>query len=96
LQYHRSILAEHIYSGNSALQQMLAGTKNMFIAHGYSATDAARRAWAMVDGLVQQHAAMLAFNDAFWILGVMFLCIAPAVFLMRANKPGAGDATHVH
>jgi DHA2 family multidrug resistance protein len=96
LQYHRSILAEHVYSGNSALQQMLAGTKNMFIAHGFSPNDAAHRAWAMVDGLVQQHAAMLAFNDAFWILGVMFLCIAPAVFLMRPNKPGAGDATHVH
>jgi MFS transporter, DHA2 family, multidrug resistance protein len=96
LQFHRSVLAEHVHSGNSALQQMLAGTKNMFIAHGFSPSDAAHRAWAMVDGLVQQHAAMLAFNDAFWILGVMFLCIAPAVFLMRANKPGAGDATHVH
>ena len=96
LQYHRSILAEHVYSGNSALQQMLDGTKAMFIGRGFSPADAAHRAWAMVDGLVQQHAAMLAFNDAFWILGVMFLCIAPAVFLMRPNKPGAADATHVH
>ena len=75
---------------------MLDGTKAMFVGHGYSPADAAHRAYAMVDGMVQQHAAMLAFNDAFWILGMMFLLITPAVFLMRANKPGAADATHVH
>jgi DHA2 family multidrug resistance protein len=96
LQFHRSILAEHVYGGNSALQQMLAGAKASLMANGYSATDAARRAWAMVDGMVQQQASMLAFNDAFWILGMMFLLIAPAIFLMRANKPGSGDTTAMH
>ncbi len=96
LQYHRSVLAEHIYSGNSALQQMLDGAKGLFISKGYSPADAAHRAWAMVDGTVQQHAAMLAFNDAFWILGMMFLLIAPAVFLMKANKPGQGETTAMH
>jgi MFS transporter, DHA2 family, multidrug resistance protein len=96
LQYHRSVLVEHIYSGNSALQQMLDGAKGLFIGKGYSPADAAHRAWAMVDGTVQQHAAMLAFNDAFWVLGMMFLLIAPAVFLMRANKPGQGETTAMH
>ena len=96
LQFHHSILAEHVYGGNSALQQMLAGAKASLMANGYSATDAARRAWAMVDGMVQQQASMLAFNDAFWILGMMFLLIAPAIFLMRSNKPGAGDTTAMH
>jgi DHA2 family multidrug resistance protein len=96
LQFHHSILAEHVYGGNSALQQMLAGAKASLMANGYSATDAARRAWAMVDGMVQQQASMLAFNDAFWILGMMFLLIAPAIFLMRSNKPGSGDTTAMH
>jgi MFS transporter, DHA2 family, multidrug resistance protein len=96
LQYHRSILAEHVYGGNSALQQMLAGAKATLVAGGYSATDAAHRAWAMVDGMVQQQASMLAFNDAFWILGMMFLLIAPAIFLMRSNKPGSGETTAMH
>jgi DHA2 family multidrug resistance protein len=75
---------------------MLAGAKASLMANGYSATDAARRAWAMVDGMVQQQASMLAFNDAFWILGMMFLLIAPAIFLMRSNKPGSGDTTAMH
>jgi DHA2 family multidrug resistance protein len=96
LQYHRSVLAEHVYGGNSALQQMLAGAKATLVAGGYSATDAAHRAWAMVDGMVQQQASMLAFNDAFWILGMMFLLIAPAIFLMRSNKPGSGETTAMH
>jgi DHA2 family multidrug resistance protein len=96
LQYHRSILTEHLYNGNSALSQMLAGAKASLIAGGYSATDAAHRAWALVDGMVQQQASMLAFNDAFWILGMMFLLIAPAVLLMQKNKPGSGDTTAMH
>lgn len=96
LQYHRSVLSEHLYSGNSALAQMLAGAKASLIAGGYSATDAAHRAWALVDGMLQQQASMLAFNDAFWILGMMFLLIAPAIFLMQPNKPGSGDTTAMH
>lgn len=96
LQFHRSILAEHLYSGSSALQQMLAGAKATLMAGGYSGTDAAHRAWAMVDGVVQQQAAMLSFNDAFWILGMMFLLVAPAVFLMRSNNPGSGEAAAMH
>ena len=51
LQYHRSVLTEHVYGGNSALQQMLAGAKATLMASGYSATDAARHAWAMIDGM---------------------------------------------
>ncbi len=96
LQYHRSILAEHLYGGSSALQSALAGAKATLMAGGYSATDAAHRAWAMVDGIVQQQAAMLSFNDAFWILGMMFLLVAPGIFLMRSNKPGAGEAAAIH
>ncbi len=96
LQFHRSVLTEHAYAGNSALQQMLAGAKQTLIAGGYSATDAAHRAWAMIDGVIQQQASMLAFNDAFWILGMMFLCLAPAVLLMKGNKPGEGDTTAMH
>jgi DHA2 family multidrug resistance protein len=90
LQYHRSILSEHLYSGSSALQRALAGAKATLMANGFSPTDAAHRAWGMVDGMLQRQAAMLSFNDAFWILGMMFLLVAPAVFLMRSNNPGAG------
>jgi DHA2 family multidrug resistance protein len=96
LQFHRSVLTEHLYNGSSALQSMLAGAKATLVASGYSATDATHRAWAMVDGIVQQQAAMLSFNDAFWILGMMFLLVAPAVFLMRSNNPGSGEAAAMH
>jgi DHA2 family multidrug resistance protein len=91
LQYHRSILAENLYSGSSALHNLLAAAKSTLMAGGYSASDAAHRAWGIVDAVVQQQAAMLSFNDAFWILGMMFLLVAPAVLLMRANKPGGGE-----
>ncbi len=96
LQYHRSVLSEHLYGGNPALDRALAGAKATLMASGQSAADATRHAWAMIDGSVQQQAAMLSFNDAFWILGMMFLLVAPAVFLMKSNKPGVGEPAAMH
>jgi hypothetical protein len=39
---------------------------------------------------------MLSFNDAFWILGMMFLLVATAFFLTRSNHPGSGEASAMH
>jgi hypothetical protein len=37
---------------------------------------------------------MLAYIDNFWLLGVVILCLIPAVFLMKKSKPGGGIAVH--
>ena len=34
-------------------------------------------------GMVQQQAALLSFVEAFWVMGVIFLCMLPLVFLLR-------------
>jgi hypothetical protein len=41
--------------------------------------------------MVQQQAAIMSFNDAFWLLMVIFLSMLPLVFLMRKPKHQAGD-----
>ncbi len=33
--------------------------------------------------MVQQQAAMLSFVEAFWVMGVIFLCMLPLLFLLR-------------
>jgi len=38
---------------------------------------------ALIFNMVQQQAAMLSFNDAFVLLGCIFLLIAPLVLIMR-------------
>jgi len=39
-------------------------------------------------GMLQQHAAMLAFVEAFWVMGVVFLLMIPFVPLLRYRKHG--------
>jgi DHA2 family multidrug resistance protein len=41
--------------------------------------------------MVQQQAAIMSFNDAFWLLMVIFLSMLPLVLLMRKPKQQAGD-----
>ena len=33
---------------------------------------------------------MLAFSDAFWVMGVLFLLIIPLMFMMKSSGPVKG------
>jgi len=44
--------------------------------------------------MLNQQAAMLSYNDVFFILAVIFLMMAPLVLLMR--KPKRGGAVMAH
>jgi hypothetical protein len=41
--------------------------------------------------MVQQQAAIMSFNDVFWLLMVIFLAMLPLVFLMRKAEHQDGD-----
>jgi len=34
-------------------------------------------------GIIRQQAALLSFVEAFWVMGVIFLCMLPLVLLLR-------------
>ncbi|MGA7440539.1 MAG: hypothetical protein WBW82_00100, partial [Candidatus Sulfotelmatobacter sp.] len=66
---------------------------------------ASRRAWATLYGLVQRHAYMLSFVEAFWVMGVMFLAMLPFILLLRNPRtkpqlkgplPPARQTTEIH
>jgi hypothetical protein len=40
--------------------------------------------------MVQQQAALLSFNDAFWVMAIVLAAMVPLVLLMR--KPPVGTA----
>lgn len=44
------------------------------------------RAYAGLEGMVRQQAALLSFIDAFYLMGVIFAAMLPLLFLMR--RPG--------
>ncbi len=86
-QVHQNHLVENITPASGETYRMLMGLRANFYAHGADGVTAMRRALAAIYGMVQQHAAMLAFVEAFWIMGVVFLLMLPFLPLLQYTKP---------
>lgn len=82
-QLHQSHLAENVQPGSLKTMNMLRGMQGWFHTRGYDSYTASRKALGAVYGMVQQHASMLAFVEAFWVMGVIFLLMMPLVLLLR-------------
>jgi MFS transporter, DHA2 family, multidrug resistance protein len=88
-QIHQNHLVADVTPGNPQALRMLHGLQARFHAQGTSAVDAQRKALAAMYAMVQQHAAMLAFVEAFWIMGVVFLLMLPFLPLLQYVRPKA-------
>ena len=82
-QMHQNRLVERITAGNLTTGEVLTGLQGWFRIRGSDDYGAGRRALGAMYGLVQRHAMMLSFVEAFWVMGVMFLAMLPFVFLLR-------------
>lgn len=82
-QAYQTRLVAHLTPESPAMRGFLAGAASDFLRHGSSATDAARQAFALLYRLTLQQAAVLSYLDAFRILSVLFLVVAPIVWAMR-------------
>jgi MFS transporter, DHA2 family, multidrug resistance protein len=76
-------LAGNVAGSRLRVQAMLEAFRNWFIYRGADAATSTRRAYDALFGIVQQQAAVLSFNQAFWLLGMLFVLMMPLVFLMR-------------
>jgi DHA2 family multidrug resistance protein len=88
-QVHQNHLVAHVRAGSPQTYQMLEGMKRNFFLHGFDPVTASHKAYAAVYGMVQQHAAMLAFVEAFWVMGVVFLMMIPFLPVLQYFKPVA-------
>ena len=85
-QMHQNHLIANVRPGSIITMRMLQGTGASFYAHGADAVTASRKGLAAIYALVQQHASMLAFVEAFWIMGVVFLLMIPFLPLLQYSK----------
>jgi DHA2 family multidrug resistance protein len=93
-QYHQSQMSERIAAANPVLQHRLQGITAAIQAHGFSASDAAHKAYGLLQGTLFRQANLMAYIDNFWLLGVVGLAMIPLVFLMRRPPVGRGMAAH--
>jgi DHA2 family multidrug resistance protein len=84
-QFHQNVLVSHLTPLDPAYQSMVNGARQLLYGAGSSSADALAQAHGMIYGLLQRHAAMLAFVDDFWLMGLTFLSLIPLMFLMKKS-----------
>jgi DHA2 family multidrug resistance protein len=91
-QVHTTVLGAHVDVYNPRARALLEQLRAAFEARGSDLATATEQARAAAFGLVQRQAAMLSFNDAFRLLGILFVCLLPLLFLLRNPRAGRGPA----
>ena len=93
-QTNQNNLAGDVSGGTVRVQAILQALRSWFIYRGADAATSSRRAYDALFGMVRQQAAMLSFNQVFWLLGMLFLLMVPLVFLMRRPARRGQIAAH--
>jgi DHA2 family multidrug resistance protein len=88
-QYHQSVLVEHVTSLSTQYNTAVHGLQQTYLAYSASAVDALHQAQAQIYAMVQRQAAVLSFDDTFWVMAVILALMVPLVLLMRRPPPGA-------
>jgi DHA2 family multidrug resistance protein len=87
-----STLGAHVTPYDAASQQLFAQMRAAMMAAGADVVTATNRAYAMLFGMVQRQATMVAFVGIFQLLGIMFLVLIPLVLLMRRPQGSSAPA----
>jgi DHA2 family multidrug resistance protein len=86
MQYHHSVLAEHINVFNPAVQDAMGGLQ---VVAGDGAASG-EQVVKVADLMVNQQAAVMAFNDSFLMCLVLCAVLLAIVFLLPRNEVGKG------
>ena len=93
---HRATIVEHVTVSDPATVERLASMTHRFILEGSDSLTASRRALAALDRTVERQASMLAYRDAFRLLGIVVVGSLPLVLLLRRPEEGASIETELH
>jgi DHA2 family multidrug resistance protein len=95
-QYHRVDLLTNVYPGQRLVDERIQALTTNLIAHGYGPDAARHGALALLDQQVSRQAAMLSYNDAWMLLLISFLVVAPAILMLRRHKGGGAMPGGAH
>ena len=85
-QVHQNHLMEKVQAGRLETIRTLQGLQRWFHAKGNDSYTASRKALGALYGMVQRHATMLSFVEAFWIMAILFVAMLPLLLLLRRRK----------
>jgi DHA2 family multidrug resistance protein len=96
--FHSSRIGETVTSLSTATQSRLDTLTDAYVLHGIEPTRAHQLALQSLDELVRREAYVMAYDDCFWIIGVILIsAIGLLLFLARTNpqtmRPASTDLT---
>ena len=95
--FHSARLGEAVSLASSATQARLDSMTQAFIAAGIDPATAANQALAAIDRIVRRESFVMAYNDGFWLVGVILLgAIIPLWFADKVKSPGGPSAGGGH
>jgi len=94
--FHSARIGEAVSLASAATQARLDQMTQAFIANGIDPATAANKALAAIDGIVRRESFVMAYNDGFWLVGVILLAaIVPLWFADKVKSPGGpGNGAH--
>ncbi len=93
-QFHDTRIGERITAYDLAVQGRLQSIQEQFIARGFDPTTAMNQAYGVIKRTVRREANIMAFNDAFLIVGISLVLGAVIVWFCKKPRPGAAAAAH--
>jgi DHA2 family multidrug resistance protein len=88
-----SVIGSHVSAYDKASRFVLGAVQHGFTGGGADAHTALSRTQAVLFGLVQRQAAMVAALRIFQLFGVLFLVALPVVLMMKRPAPGDGPVS---
>jgi DHA2 family multidrug resistance protein len=85
-QFHRARLVGNLNPYNQAYAAFRSAVTSRLLAAGVPPATVPRMATAMAQRVLNQQSTMMAYNDASWILGLMFLLAFPLLYLLPGRK----------
>jgi MFS transporter, DHA2 family, multidrug resistance protein len=91
-QLHLNILGSHVSVYDAVVQERLRQLQAAFVSRGADPVTAVQQSNGTLWASVQQQAAILTFNDAFRLMGIIFLVLVPIGYVMRRPRSGRKQA----
>ena len=95
-QIHQAILVSHLTPLDAPYRAAVQGASQLLMKQGSSATQAVTQAQALLYGNLLRQSNMLAFIDAFWLLGLTFIGMIPLMFLLKKARPHTAEPVAGH
>jgi DHA2 family multidrug resistance protein len=86
--FHRAVLAEKLVASDPLVLERVRLYAQKFVGAGAAPAEAQNKALTLLDGIVDQQAAVLSFADTFWAVAALVLVCLPLIMLL--GRPAQG------